>query len=161
MERIDLVHSSILNPHGKNKKKLKKKEKIKTSFTRLINSAEKGEEATFYGSNEDIVDGSIEELLDEVHSIGEELKEKPNLGNISNYKKAVRSFMNYILKSTMGVEEKISGRNILKRKKFTLVKVIDQKLERLAASVLQNQKEQLDILKKVDEINGLLVDLLS
>ena len=53
-----------------------------------------------------------------------------------------------------------SGANIAKRKRFTLVKVIDEKLEALA-SVLAAQKEQLAILAQIDEINGLLVDLVS
>jgi hypothetical protein len=58
------------------------------------------------------------------------------------------------------VEENVSGRNVLNRKKFALIKVIDEKLERLALGILQTQKDQFDILARVDEINGLLVDLL-
>jgi uncharacterized protein YaaR (DUF327 family) len=48
----------------------------------------------------------------------------------------------------------------LKRKKFTQVEIIDQKLEQLAAGILSNQKDQLGLLGKIEEINGLLVDLL-
>ena len=59
------------------------------------------------------------------------------------------------------VEETTSGANIMKRKRFTLVKVVDEKLDSLAASVLAAQREQLTILAQIDEINGLLVDLIS
>ena len=41
------------------------------------------------------------------------------------------------------------------------MKVIDEKLEALAVSVLAAQKEQFAILAQIDEINGLLVDLVS
>jgi len=61
----------------------------------------------------------------------------------------------------MTAEETTSGANIMKRKRFTLVKVIDEKLEALAASVLAAQKEQIAILAQIDEINGLLVNLVS
>ena len=44
-------------------------------------------------------------------------------------------------------------------KKSYLLHVIDEKLERLGAYVLQNQKDKLEILRKVDELHGLLVDL--
>ena len=36
---------------------------------------------------------------------------------------------------------------------------VDEKLEKLGAYVLQNQKDRLEILRKVDELHGLLIDL--
>jgi uncharacterized protein YaaR (DUF327 family) len=59
------------------------------------------------------------------------------------------------------VTERTSGGNVLRRKKFTQVQVIDEKLEQLAAGILANQKNQLALLAKIEEINGLLVDLIS
>ena len=58
------------------------------------------------------------------------------------------------------VEEHQSGGNILKRKRFTLVRQIDQKVERLVAGILQSQGRQLDILARLEEIDGMLVDLM-
>ena len=73
----------------------------------------------------------------------------------------MKAFITYAVQHSIAVEETTSGANILKRKRFTLVKVIDEKLEALAASVLAAQKEQLAILAQIDEINGLLVNLVS
>jgi uncharacterized protein YaaR (DUF327 family) len=103
----------------------------------------------------------LESLLDDVHSAGDRLKEKPLPDNIVAYKSAVRSFVRYIVDRTYAVTESTSGGNILKRKKFTQVQVIDQKLEQLAAGILSNQRPQLGLLERIEEINGLLVDLLS
>lgn len=103
----------------------------------------------------------LEALLDEVHSSGDLLKEKQLPDNIVAYKNAVRSFVRYIVDRAYTVTESTSGGNILKRKKFTQVQVIDQKLEQLAAGILSNQKDQLGLLGKIEEINGLLVDLMS
>lgn len=100
-------------------------------------------------------------LLDEVHSAGDSLKEKPLPDNIVAYKNAVRSFVRYVVDRAYTVTESTSGGNILKRKKFTQVQVIDQKLEQLAAGILSNQRSQLGLLERIEEINGLLVDLLS
>jgi uncharacterized protein YaaR (DUF327 family) len=44
---------------------------------------------------------------------------------------------------------------------FHSVKVVDEKLDRLAAEVLSNHADKLAMLAKIDEINGLLVDLIS
>ena len=69
--------------------------------------------------------------------------------------------MKYVVQNSVRVEETTSGANILKRKRFTLVRVIDEKLDALAATVLAGQKEQISILAQIDQINGLLVDLIS
>ena len=103
----------------------------------------------------------LEALLDEVHSAGDSLKERTLSENIIAYKNAVRSFIQYVVDQAFTVTESTSGGNILKRKKFTQVQIIDQKLEQLAAGILSNQRAQLDLLGRIEEINGLLVDLMS
>lgn len=103
--------------------------------------------------------GSVEELLDEVHLAGDALKKDPGMGAIKRYRDAVRSFVGHVVDRSYGVEEHSSGINILKRKKFTLVTVIDHKLDSLAAEILSGQRDQFEILRRLEEINGLLVDL--
>lgn len=103
----------------------------------------------------------LEGLLDDVHACGDALKERTHPDNIVAYKNAVRSFVRYVVDRSIAVTERTSGGNILKRKKFTQVQVIDEKLEQLAAGILANQKNQLALLAKIEEINGLLVDLIS
>jgi uncharacterized protein YaaR (DUF327 family) len=51
--------------------------------------------------------------------------------------------------------------NLLKREKITLVQVIDKKLEEMAAAIMRGQENQFSILAKIDEIRGLLVDLMG
>lgn len=102
---------------------------------------------------------TVRVLLDDVHGAGEELKSRPFPEEIKRYKTAVRNFLHYVVENGYTVEERTSGINILKRKKFTLVQVIDRKLEQLAAGILAGQSTQLEILARLDEISGLLVDL--
>lgn len=106
-------------------------------------------------------DADLEALLDNVNEIGEKLKESVSLRSVQDYKRAVRDFLAYVVRNTLAVERHESGPNVLKRKRFTLIRVIDQKLERLAAGILLDQRTQLDILRRIDEISGLLIDLLS
>ena len=103
----------------------------------------------------------VPELLDAVYSAGERLKERPILENVRQYRQAVKGFLNHVVTRMMIVEENTSGFSIVKRKRFTLIKVIDKQLQNLTDEVIYNQKEQLNILESVDEINGLLVDLVS
>ena len=104
---------------------------------------------------------TLEGLLDEVHESGEALLQSQSLDNIRKYRQAVRAFLDHVLNRMLAVEEQVSGGSVLRRKRFTQVKVIDGKLERLAAEVLQSQGKQLDLLEKINEIQGLLIDLMT
>jgi uncharacterized protein YaaR (DUF327 family) len=150
----------------------RKAQKERMSFRALLGAAETREtdevaeaggsprgEAT--GPSGASADAAFERLLDDVHRLGEELSRKPGSDAILAYKDAVRAFVRRVVDTVYAVEERTSGGSILKRKKYTTIAVVDAKLERLAADILAGQREKLEILRKVDEIAGLLVDLLS
>jgi hypothetical protein len=99
------------------------------------------------------------ELLDSVFEAGDRLKNDGSTQALLDYKQAVRSFLSRVVQNGIGVEEQTSGTNILKRKRYTLVRVVDSKLERLAAGMISSQRDQVALLQRIDEINGLLVDL--
>ena len=161
MARIDSLGepSSWLVPE---KKKAGKKDKAqRKTFSELVESAEQGEGA----EQEDLSDSErrrgLEELLDGVFASGDALKKTPTMDTIREYRHTVKSFVKFVVQHSIRVEETTSGANIMKRKRFTLVRVMDEKLDALAASVLAGQKEQISILAQIDQINGLLVDLVS
>ena len=111
---------------------------------------------------------SLETLLDDVHSCGEKLVEKPFISNIKEYKQAVRRFLAYVVKNAFSAESEINKKKYVKNglpcvdeKKWTNIKIVDEKLEKLALYIVQNQRGQLTILKKVEEIEGILVDLMG
>jgi uncharacterized protein YaaR (DUF327 family) len=135
----------------------KKTEKVKKRpFASLFEKAGDAVPKTLPASEE-----SLHLFLDEVHSRGDALSKRPFPEEIKAYKQAVRNFVHYVVENCFDTEEHQSGANLLKRKKFTLVQVIDKKLEELAAAIMRGQENQLSILAKADEIRGLLVDLMG
>jgi uncharacterized protein len=102
----------------------------------------------------------VDELLDAVTELGEDLKRDPTMERIKAYKAAVRRFMSRVVRDSYVAEEKSGGTSFKKRKKYTIVRVVDEKLESLAAEILRHQRDQLEILRRMDEIRGLLVDLM-
>ena len=150
---------------GAKREEKKVKERSKTApFSKLADAAaaETANEAAAAGGLRVLEpsEEALRELLDEVHESGEDLKTKPVPDNILRYKAAVRSFLHYIVENGYTTQERSSGTNILKRKKFVLIQVVDRKLEQLAAGILSGQRAQLEILARVEEINGLLIDLI-
>jgi uncharacterized protein YaaR (DUF327 family) len=171
MAKVDFPEGTapFLNPAAYTALKAEtKRTKDKTSirdikrprFSSVLKDAEQIEEAGVlpdYPASEE----ALRELLDDVHSSGDELKRRPFPEEIKRYKRSVRNFLHYVVENGYTIEERTSGINLLKRKKFTLVQVVDRKLESLAASVLANQVTQIELLARIDEIAGLLVNLLQ
>jgi hypothetical protein len=104
-------------------------------------------------------DAEAAELLDSVFEAGDNLRHHTDLESLRKYKESVRRFLSVVVKRGLAVQEQQSGSDVLKRKRYSLIHVIDEKLERLAAGMISNQRSQLDLLARIDEINGLLVDL--
>ncbi len=113
--------------------------------------------------DEDISNEQLEDLLDEIHETGDVLKEQPTLENIKQYRQSVSNFMKFVVKNSLETDTAVSRRinPLKKQKRYTIIRVINRNLEQLASGVLQNQLTQLKILEKIDEINGLLVNLLK
>ena len=158
---MDKIESYTTQPGFFKSSKKKKEERIKPGsgkFSRSVEAVLKKQTSNdeFYG---DESGHTLEEMLDTICTIGEKLKRAPTYENIKSYKKAVKDFLKYVIANMLNVEEHVSGINILKRKRFTMINIIDEKLESLTMEILKNQNQQINILSRVDEINGLLVDL--
>ncbi|MDR1863364.1 MAG: YaaR family protein [Treponema sp.] len=118
---------------------------------------------------------TVQELLDAVRSAGDDLRQRPVADEILKYKKAVRNFLHYVVQNGYTVEEQNGIPNAQKpgykgslwdpaakqAKAFHIVQVVDRKLDGLAAEILAGQVTQLELLAKLEEITGLLVDLVS
>lgn len=118
---------------------------------------------------------AVQELLDAVRSAGDDLKQRPVADEILKYKKAVRNFLHYVVRNGYAMEKQEGIPNAQKpgykgplwesaakqAKVFHVVQVVDQKLDRLAVEILAGQVSQLELLAKLEEITGLLVDLVS
>ena len=127
-------------------------------FSRILeDSTRETEGVPRYEASEEV----LQELLDNVHSTGDDLKNRPFPDEIKKYKQAVRNFLHYVVENGYDIAEQTGGANLLKRKKYTLVQVVDQKLEQLAAGILAGQTAQMELLSRIDEIAGLLVNLLQ
>ena len=111
--------------------------------------------------SEELTAISIEELLDAVHLAGEELRERQSVRAVEAYRGAVRRFLGFVLKRLYVTEKHRSRPSPTKgtQREYTLIRTVDEKLERLVAGVLQNQMRHLEILERMEEIEGLLVDL--
>lgn len=103
-------------------------------------------------------------LKDAVEMAGDQLKQRQDLASMENYRKKVKQFIQFVVKNSFEVEKhqrrgfNRRGRKIDPR---VQVKIIDEKLNKLASEMMYLQKENLKLLAKVEEINGLIIDLIA
>jgi len=132
----------------------------KTGFFGLLHKAEETGASAEGGAAGSAADAQLEQLLDAVYSSGQELASNPTPENVIAYKRAVGQFVRQIVASSVELTETEGRlRKDMKKPRYAVLHVIDEKLEKLGAYVLQNQRDKLEILRRVDELHGLLVDL--
>jgi uncharacterized protein YaaR (DUF327 family) len=133
----------------------------KNVFSRLLEQQEVREaEEAFALADYPPSEEALQELLDDVHSAADALRLRPLGEEIKRYKQAVRHFLHYVVANNYSVKTENYLFNHEKRRKVQ-IEVVDQKLEQLSAGILSGQLGQIDILARLDEITGLLVDLLQ
>ncbi len=108
----------------------------------------------------DEIGADVEALLDEVHSSGQTLLDKRTYTAAQEYRNAIQAFLRRIIPEAVPVETRESSHGILSRKRYTLLGEINRRVDRLISGILQAQSRQLEILSHLQEIEGLLVDLL-
>jgi len=168
MDKVDFTAASLLNSPlapglkpgtKKTRPKGEPRGSYRTFFSELLENSASGPglgPLTELSPSEE----ALSELMDEVHSAGSDLKDRPFADEILRYKKAVRNFVHYVVENSFAVEKsQTRRREIRKLKPHVQIKVIDRKLEELAAAILSGQATQLERVSKIDEITGLLVDL--
>jgi uncharacterized protein YaaR (DUF327 family) len=143
-------------------------------FDETIEEQEKAD-ARFLTTGDITTEETLQELMDAVHSTGDSLRNHPLPNEVMHYKKAVKDFLRYVVENTYVIEQEIGIPNSLKpgfkkprsspeakeRKTYQMIQVVDRKLDQLAAVILAGQSTQLDILARLEEITGILVDLLQ
>ncbi|WP_461247517.1 YaaR family protein [Treponema sp. R6D11] len=181
MAKVDGTDTSFyMNPAAytqvKEEKKTKASKTEKSAFSTLFDTL-RGKTAEEIGPLKDLPtsDDSLNILMDEVRNAGDLLKSRPYPDEILLYKQAVRNFINYVVQNAYSLERDEGIPNFLKPgfkgkrgtpeamevKMHTKIQVIDKKLEDLAAMLLSGQRQQMQLVSRLEEIRGLLVDLLQ
>lgn len=104
-------------------------------------------------------------LKDAVDIAGDELKVSQDLVSMQNYRKKIGQFLKYLVRNNFEViEHKRRGRNKRTGRladPYVQIKLINEKLDHLTSDMLYNHSKNLQLLARVEEINGLIIDLLA
>lgn len=151
---------------GKRNEKTEKNSSIRKKFSEILHKSDSELEIDSYLPAEIAgmsFDDALSFLLDNVTMSADNLKRNPFKEAFVDYRKKISQFMRFVVKNCYDVEESLGTPSVRvpRPKKKYLVKVVDDKLDQLAREILENNIDQLKMLAKIEEINGLLVDMLT
>ena len=111
----------------------------------------------------EIEDNELQEkltgLMSQIEDQGKKLAEHMDIRDMKKYRSLVKEFVNEVVNRS----HKFSRENFLDRKGrhrvYGMVKMVDKNLNDLAEALVADEKDHMDILGRVDEIRGLLLDI--
>ena len=112
-----------------------------------------------------IEDATLQErltlVMEDIVQQGKKLGKHMDVRDMKRYRALIKEFMNEVVNRS----HKFSRENFLDRKGrhrvYGIVKLVDNKLDELAQELIKDEKDHIAILGKIDEIRGLLLDILT
>ncbi|WP_042275395.1 YaaR family protein [[Clostridium] dakarense] len=98
----------------------------------------------------------LELYIKEIKSSGNRLAVTQNYTDVVKYKQVIKSYLKSIVDYVYTLNKKDS---FWDTNYFTTVNTVNEKLEEITKELLYEQKSNIDVASKVDEINGLLIDI--
>ena len=110
---------------------------------------------------EDGLAARLQVMMEEITMQGKKLGKHMDVRDMKHYRKLIKEFMNEIVNRS----HKFSRENFLDRRGrhrvYGMIKRVDEVLDELAGELIKDEKDAIAILDKVDEIRGLLSDIIT
>ncbi|EHL79717.1 MULTISPECIES: YaaR family protein [Bacillus] len=104
-------------------------------------------------------DEQLKQLMANIDEAGERLAKSRNLQDLVKYKTLIKKFIKETVDYGMELSSSHSWNLYGEGRQLKVVKTIDEKLVELAEDLVNKEKLTIDILGKIGEIKGLLINL--
>lgn len=108
---------------------------------------------------ENVLYEKFTKMMEQIEVQGKKLAENRTVDELRKYKKMVKEFMDEAVQNGLQLEEHRGFNRRGRTKIYKIVKEVDSKLMDLTNAVLDKEKNGIDILSKVGEIKGLLINI--
>ena len=102
----------------------------------------------------------LENIFGKITEQADKIGEKMYLKDILEYKKLVKEFLNVATQNS----HQFQNQNFLDRRgrhrNYSIVKTVDRELDTLTREFIHGQIDHMGVLKKIDDIRGMLLDIM-
>ena len=98
-------------------------------------------------------------MMQEITEQGEKIAKHMDIKDMRKYRELVKGFLNEVVNRS----HKFSRENFLDRRGrhrvYGIVKLVDKNLDELAGELVKEEKNHLELVGRIDDIRGLLLDI--
>jgi len=101
------------------------------------------------------------EMKSAIDEQGKRLSDRVDVKEFEKYRRLIRDFLDEIVSNgyTFSKEDAYASRG--RHRYIATVKIVDEKLDELGKEVMKEQADKIEILGRIDDIRGLLLDLMT
>ena len=103
----------------------------------------------------------VDSLLNDITVQGQRIAQHMDIRDLKRYRGLIKEFMNEVVYRS----HKFSRENFLDRKGrhrvYGIIRLVDENLDELATALVSDEKDNIDILNRIGEIEGLLLDIFT
>ncbi len=103
----------------------------------------------------------VDALLEDITAQGNRIAQHMDIRDMKAYRSMIKEFLNEVVYRS----HKFSRENFLDRKGrhrvYGIIRLIDSNLDELATELVNDEKDHIDILARIGEIRGLLLDIVT
>ena len=98
-------------------------------------------------------------LLGDISSAGERVARNRTLRELTRFKMLVKRFLQEAVNHGLEAKQSHTWNRFGEGRRLKIVETVDERLVELAEDILNEEKETIDLLDKIGEIKGLLINL--
>jgi len=133
--------------------------------TSSVTQTNAGDDAFKFSLNSAIQDADLasklEGMLKDINVQGNLIARHMDIREMKKYRGLIKDFLNEVVNRS----HKFSRENFLDRRGrhrvYGIIRLVDEKLDEVAQLLVEDEKKQIDVLGKIGEIEGLLLDILT
>lgn len=111
--------------------------------------------------NESELQEKLTSLMSEITQQGERLSKRKDIRDMKRYRGLIKEFLNEVVNRS----HEFSRENFLdkrgRHRVYGIVRLVDENLDALAQELVKDESDNMEVLAKIGEIRGLLLDLFT
>lgn len=138
-----------------------KSENISSKDMQKLNQVKgKSFESTLKNLETESVETKLKILLDKIHEQGTKLSQRLDIKDLREYKTLVSEFLTETISNSFQFSKESYLDRRGRHRVHVIVKKVNDKLDEITQQVLKEEKDKLKIASSIEDIRGMLIDLL-
>ncbi len=117
-------------------------------------------EQQFNSSAQEQYEQNMAELAEKINRQGSQLAEKINIAEMEQYRALVTQLLNEVISHAYAFQKENTFDHRGRRKVHAVIVIINEKLEEMAKDILGGNQDAIRIISNIDDIRGLITDIL-